>query len=136
MYCQVADLIARFGEAELIQLTDRNLVGQIDEVVVARAIDDAKAEIDGYLRSRYQLPLSPVPPALVRVACDIARYHLCAQVEVEAISRRYRDATKLLVALARGDASIGMEASEPAPVAQTVQMVSGGRVFGRDAEGL
>lgn len=77
-YATLQDLIDRFGRTELVQLTDRTNkpASTIDESVVARALTDAEATINGYVARRYQLPLSSVPEALTKKACDIARYYL------------------------------------------------------------
>lgn len=77
-YATQQDLIDRYGETELIQLTDRVAIppAAIDATVTARALDDAAATVDGYLRGRYALPLAATPPALTRVACDLARFFL------------------------------------------------------------
>ncbi|PTW61426.1 phage gp36-like protein [Breoghania corrubedonensis] len=77
-YATQQDLIDRFGADELIQLTDRLSVppAAIDADVVARALSDADALIDSYLRKRYALPLDPAPPVLVKIASDLARYNL------------------------------------------------------------
>ena len=39
-YATVADMIARFGELEVLQLTDRNQEGVIDKAVAKTALDD------------------------------------------------------------------------------------------------
>lgn len=75
-YATQDDMVKRFGETELAQRTNRVDGSSIDAVVLTRAIGDAEAEINGYLAVRYQLPLAELPSVLVRVACDIARYHL------------------------------------------------------------
>lgn len=77
-YAALQDLIDRFGQTELVQLTDRTNVPPttVDETVVDRALDDADAMIDSYLGGRYALPVSSTPDALVKVAADLARYFL------------------------------------------------------------
>lgn len=103
-YCTHQDLIDRFGEEELIQLTDRTNTGAIDAQVLDQVIADADAEIDGYLASRpYVLPLNPVPTALVRIACEITRYHLYDDHAPENIEKRYDNAVKFLRAVSKGD---------------------------------
>ena len=52
-YCHEQDLIDRFGEIEIAQLTNRSGVEVIDDSVLGRAQDDADAEFDGYLARRY-----------------------------------------------------------------------------------
>jgi phage gp36-like protein len=81
-YATQAVLIDRFGSLELIQLTDRSNVPPttINATTVTRALADAEAVIDGYLRTRYALPLATTPPLLEGVACDLARFYLHSYV--------------------------------------------------------
>jgi hypothetical protein len=77
-YATQQNLIDRFGERELIELTDRAdpPTGAIDAAVVTKALADADGAINGYLAVKYQLPISPVPVMFERFGCDIARYYL------------------------------------------------------------
>jgi phage gp36-like protein len=104
VYAQVDDLVSRFGQAEIVQLTDRATppAGAIDNAVAQRALTDADAEIDAYIASIYTLPLSSVPPVLSRIACDIARYRLWDDQAPEEVRSRYEDARRLLEAIAAG----------------------------------
>lgn len=101
-YVTQADLERRFGTTELAQLTDRSAGTMIDADVVAQAIADAAARIDGYLAARYALPLAVVPPALALVAADIARYLLWGDRASEQVRKRYDDAVATLRAVAAG----------------------------------
>ncbi|WP_066568051.1 gp436 family protein [Snodgrassella sp. CFCC 13594] len=136
-YATVADMVARFGELEVMQITDRNQDNQIDHDVAEVALADATAEINGYL-GRYPLPFVEVPPILTRLCCDIARYRLCATNGVsitEEIERRYKiDVLKLLEGLAKGDVTLGIEADgDQVASGDTVQFVNNkNRVFARD----
>ena len=60
IYAESADLVARFGQQEMVQLTDLTNypASTIDAARVATAIDDASALIDGYVGQVYQLPLA------------------------------------------------------------------------------
>ena len=117
-YATAADMVERFGERELIQLTDRDDTGGINPGSVNRALADATAFADGYLGRIYQLPLRGcakppatvgaevtyvAPPVLTRLVCDLARYYLMPDVgdKHEAVNR-YKAATKDLQALADG----------------------------------
>lgn len=138
-YATVSDLIARFGEAELIQLTDRAGAHAVDGAIAQRALDDAAAEIDGYLASRYQLPLPTVPPLLARIACDIARYLLWEDRASDEVRRRYEDARRMLEAIGKGAVSLGLPANLP-PTAQPQLSLAAARagpapVFGPDQMG-
>jgi phage gp36-like protein len=137
-YATQADLVARFGEAEVIALSDRAGFGVIDSAVIASAIEQAGDEIDAYLGSRYGLPLTSVPRLLVGVCCDVARYRLCgAEVtETEAARQRYKDALKLLEAVRDGKLSLGLDAAQTAvEAAGTVLIQPGRRVFTADSLG-
>lgn len=103
-YCAQADLVDRFGMEELIQLTDDARLGVIGSAALNRAITDASAEIDTYLRARYPLPLLSTPPEILSVACDIARYRLSDQLAPEIVKERYDAARKLLADLSTGRA--------------------------------
>ncbi len=138
MYCTQQQLIDRFGESELIQLTDRKAPprGAIDADVVTAAIEDASQVIDSYLSGRYSLPLAAVPAPLKRVACDIARYYLYEDAVTEIVQARYDSAVKFLLALTKGDVNLGAADDTPAPQSSNeAQMESGGRTFGRDTSG-
>ena len=78
MYCSVADMVARFGETEMIRLTTPD--GQTMVMVQAQPISDAISYacglIDTYLRKRYEVPLSVAPVEVTRAAMMIARYEL------------------------------------------------------------
>lgn len=100
-YCTQQNLIDRFGELELIQLSDRTGHGVIDATVVGQAIADADAEINAYLLA-YSLPLSVVPAHLTSIACDIVRYRLLVAQEVEPITERYKIAIRYLEQVATG----------------------------------
>jgi phage gp36-like protein len=113
LYATCKDMIARFGEAELIQLTDREHVPPscIDRRLVDTALADAQAEIDSHLAVRYQVSRirnQTVPRLFVRLACDIARYRLHDDLAPEnEVRRRYEAAVEMLKALAKGDILLG-----------------------------
>jgi phage gp36-like protein len=133
-YSTQQDLIDRFGQEELVELSDRSRSGAIDAVVVTRAIDDAAAEIDGYLSAKFALPLDPVPQTLKRIACDIARHHLYDDRVTEQVRNRYNDAIKFLKGVASGEISIGVDASAEAPAATGgPQHEAEDRVYTRDS---
>ncbi len=116
-YATLADLTARFGDEELTQLTDRLGAGVVDAAVAGAALAEAEAEIDAYLAGRHALPLATVPPILVRIACDIARYRLATDAPLEEVRKRYEDARRLLENLAAGRVTLGLPAvDQPAVV--------------------
>lgn len=118
-YATQADLVSRFGETEIIQISDRSNTGAIDAGVVADKLADADAEVDAYLAQRFTLPLPSVPPVLKRIACDIARYHLYDNRSTEDVTRRYNDAINFLKAVAKGTVSIGIDPNGNTPPASS-----------------
>lgn len=139
-YATKANMLARFGEPEVIALTDRANLGVVDDTVLAGALAEADAEIDPYLAPRHTLPLASVPKILTGFACDIARYRLCGSggvTETEEIRNRYSDAVKFLVKVAEGKIGLGLDAlNNIAKPANTVQFSApGGRVFDRGSRG-
>ncbi|TAN12916.1 MAG: DUF1320 domain-containing protein [Burkholderiaceae bacterium] len=123
-YATQQDLIDRFGEPELIQLTDPENQAAIDPARIDRALADATALADGLLGKIYALPLAGCtkpdpqpgnpgataqvpPPQLTRICCDLARYYLYDDLAPDAeVYRRYKAATVELQAIAGGSARL------------------------------
>ena len=107
-YCTLADLTDVFGEAEVLQLTDRDGDNLPDAGYIAAVLADVAAEIDGYLRVRYALPLSAIPNRLRALACDMAHYRMYPLAVPEAVRQRYEDARGYLKDLAAGRAQLDL----------------------------
>ncbi len=107
-YATQQSLIDRYGEAELIALTDKATppTGAIVATVVDRALADADAIIDSYAAARYLTPMTPTPAVVVGVACVIARYKLHEDHATELIRRDYETALTWLRDVAAGRAQI------------------------------
>lgn len=106
-YVTKADLIARYGEEELIRLTDRAGAGVIDDAVLNVAIADVDAEVDAHLASRYTLPLAEVPSVLTRAAATIAFAELHTLDVPATLSERVKWARGLLKQIGAGDIRLG-----------------------------
>ena len=136
-YCTQADLIVRFGAAEITQLSDRAGLGTLDSAIIAGAIADADAEIDGYLSGRYALPLANVPMVITRIACDITRYWLFGQDVTDLVKDRYDQAVSYLGQVAKGTIGLGPDATGAEPASQSgsslIQSDSRGFSAGLDA---
>lgn len=137
-YATQPDLEAAFGLDELRALADRNRDGTPDAAVIARALEDAEAEVNSYLAARYTLPLDPVPGQIRAITCDVARYRLDSVNPRAATKERYLAALASLRDLASGKASLGSAgdaaAAAPPPPAQ-VQHESPPRAFSDDRLG-
>ncbi|TDP46069.1 gp436 family protein [Zavarzinia compransoris] len=133
-YATADDLNTRFGAAEIVQLSDHAHAGAIDTGVVARALVDADDLINSYVASRYAVPLTPVPPIVVKWACDIARLYLYRDGVPEDVRRAYDNAVKMLGEVTSGAMTLaagGVDAA--ASAAQGVKVMAPPRVFFRDA---
>lgn len=110
-YAITADFIDAFGERETIMLTnlDNPNTTVINPIPLNKALDDATAEIDTYIGSRYVLPLASTPSVVNRYCLDIARYMLDRIRSREDVRLRYEDALKWLGMLASGKVSIGAD---------------------------
>jgi phage gp36-like protein len=116
-YATLDDMVTRFGQAELVQLTDETLQATaINYEVLERAIADADAQINARLQVRFKLPLQTVPLLLVNVACDIARYRLHAARAPDHVSKRYDDAIKQLEQVRKGELDLGLDALDATTV--------------------
>ncbi len=78
MYATVADMIARYGETQIIRLSqpEDRTAETVDEAKVNTALSDAGDIVDGYIRGRYHVPVAVPPDSIVRATCVLARYDL------------------------------------------------------------
>lgn len=114
-YATLQQLIDRFGEDMLVEVTDRAdpPANEIDSSVVDRALADADALIDGYLKGRYLLPLASTPPLVCDLALAIAIYKMHRNVVSEKISDDYNAALKTLAQIAAGVVRLDVAGVEP-----------------------
>lgn len=137
-YVTKQQLIDRFSERELIQLTDRDNkpATTIDDTVVNGAIADAEALVDGYLGKVYELPLGVTPPVLTRISADIARYYLHGKSADKdgPVHRAYTEAASWLKDVSRG--LVQIDAAGVAPAAAgggSIRAKPADRVFTRNS---
>jgi phage gp36-like protein len=115
-YITQADLVERFGTAQIMELSDRDNTGSIDAGRVAQAISDTCARIDGYLGARYTLPLTTLPAAIPPLACDLCRYIL-AERPTDEMRDRYQDAIAWFGKVAEGKFGLGLDQTGQEPPA-------------------
>jgi len=125
MYCSIQDLINRFGEHELISISDHENVGGIDESVIDMAITDAAAEIDAYIGARYSVPLTSIPAVLTVHACNITRYRLYDERSLDEVTERYKQAISFLKMVADGKGSLGIETGKEQQISHRVTAKKG-----------
>lgn len=99
------DLIDRFGESELQELSDKDHYQHIDHTVINHAIDDATDEVASYLQAVGLVRMDggtwvysggATPKALTIKTCDIARYYLYEDGVTEIVEQRYKQAVDWL----------------------------------------
>ncbi len=141
-YCTLTDIRGMAPESDLVELTDDSDAGVIDQAKIDAAIGYADELINGYLRGKYDLPMSPVPPLLKNLAADIALYRLYknrSKLAVpEAIKDGHANAIKLLGAIQAGTIALGVGGTGTASAGDipssggAVSTPTSGRVFSRD----
>lgn len=91
MYCSQAQFEERFGQKELQDLLDTDTGRSY-----ASAAADADAIIDGYIGSRYTLPLAVVPAFVLNIAADLTRYELYEEAPTKEVVERRKQAMDML----------------------------------------
>ncbi|MEM1344857.1 MAG: DUF1320 domain-containing protein [Pseudomonadota bacterium] len=103
-YATRADIETIYGADTLARVADRDFDEVIDDAAVDAALARASAEMDGYIRSRYALPLAEEQPLLVQPCIDIAIYRLAQSGagRTDEDRTRYEDAVKLMDRISKG----------------------------------
>ena len=138
MYATVEGMKRKFGESELIQLTETEppYLDAINMDKLNAAMQEANSEIDAYVGSRYPLPLQLIPPFLTEIGCNLARYYAVTGdlSENDPIKNRYESSIKTLTKISKGELTLGSSpAGESKPVqtsSNNVQSAVGRRDFG------
>ncbi len=143
-YANLQDMINRFGEDELLLVADENNDGVIDEPAVNVALDDAFAEIDLHVGTRYDLPLPDTMPArtinlLKRFACDIALFLLSNDTigDSDKKTTNYNNAIKTLTRISDGKVKLAINTQDTDAdgikdaQADIAEITSEGRLFTR-----
>lgn len=118
-YCTLDDILEKIPRENLIQLTDDEGIGDISQDRVNAAITEAGTVIDGFLTSRYTMPLSSVPPLINHLAVDLAIYSIYSRrfetTMPENMKDRQANAMKLLNQIQHGVVQLGVETPQSAP---------------------
>jgi phage gp36-like protein len=136
-YSTVTDIKKLIPEETLIQLTDDEGAGIVNQGRIDEAIEGADGEIDSYLSAKYTVPLYPVPRVINKLSVDFAIYNLYSrrmETIPETRATRHKDGVRLLEKIAEGKISIG-EATEPTASGSNEAQVSTSsedRIFTRD----
>jgi len=134
-YCTEADILEQLDEDILIQLTDDEDAGDVDDDMVTRAIVNADAEIDSYCGTKHIVPFTTVPPIIRMVSVDIAIYNLYSRRRgaPDSIKERYKDRIAFLKSVSKGEAMLGEDDPDGTPSgANAPEISSSDRIFSRE----
>ena len=133
-YATTEDLIKAITREKVTLYSDDGSTGGVNEPNVARAISDADAVIDGYLRSRYTVPLeAPVPAIIATISVDLAALNLAQRRYPdklsEAMSERRANAMRILERIASGTITLPITLTQSDAVPTTIRVSERTRVF-------
>lgn len=134
IYATQADLEKLLPEKTLIALTDDENLGWVDEERINAALETASGTIDGYLASRYTLPLAETPPILTKICVDLTGYllHVRRNQVSELWQKQSENATRFLEQVSKGFLSLG--SADPAGTGdkESLQVSAPDAMFGQD----
>ena len=115
-YCTQEQIQNQITETTLIQLTDDNEVGSVDDDKVTQAIQDADAVIDLHCRSRYTVPFTTVDNVIQKLSMDLAIHTLYCRRQGPPtwITKRYDAALLQLKAIQEGVFHLDVAETGPA----------------------
>lgn len=138
MYCTVEEVRASIKNETLDNLIghrrieDQEAKEEKMKMIIQEAIEDADAEIDGYLNKRYPVPLKNPQKVINKLSKDIAIYNIFSRKGIRKDSDeenyliRYKNAIKFLENVAKGLIDIGVQVDEE--TGNVPQSMSGFRV--------
>lgn len=135
-YATQLDMLARYGYSKLVALTDigQPQVGELVTAVLDSRLEDASAEIDGYLAGRMSVPVASPPPILKLLCCRLAYYLLLGNTATDVDQADVKAARDYLGAVAVGKISLTQPDQTPAVTgAGSVLFSAGAKDWGREA---
>jgi phage gp36-like protein len=135
-YSTLTDIQNAITAASVIQLTDDTGAGTVDQGKVDAAVLAADELINGYLRSRYTLPLASTPPLIKDLSVSIAVYRLYdrrfAANMPDSIKAKYDNALRLLGMIQKGTISLGIESTTQVEGTFKTNKTSDDKTFSKD----
>ena len=137
-YCSLDDLQLAIPPQTLIWLSnDDESATAVNAGVVEQAVAQAEELVDGFLRGRYNLPLSPVPTIVKDMTVNLARHWLYARRPEgnelpDAVVRTHKSAMSLLETIRDGKLTIGQPTGEALAEPGEVKVRARRRIFGQD----
>lgn len=136
MYATLADMLARFEAAELVQLAQAE--DAADPVLATRvvtALTRAQSIIDGYVAAKYRTGEIATPPLLTEIACDLARHAMYRDEAPGTVVDARDQALKWLRDISTGTLKLDDGAAELPARTGAVLVTRPPRLFGRDSMG-
>ncbi|WP_459613053.1 gp436 family protein [Bilophila wadsworthia] len=138
MYMTPEELLSFLPGQSVIELTNDDPRGtEPDMDKVEEALRAAEELVDGYLRGRYELPLSTVPTLLRDVVRVIARFKLYERRPEsdmpETVMETYKAAVKTLEQIRSGRITLGIAATAEAMPERGEHRMSAPKTFFSDA---
>lgn len=130
VYATLADMQARFRPEQLIQLSDWDGTGALDQARIDQAIVRAGNRIDGYVAAKYSNWTAV--PVLVDLACDIAFYELHRATPPEGVEKKHKAAIDTLKDIAAGRYKIDGGDIAAVPARPGAIHIAGRKRFTRD----
>lgn len=119
-YLTGEEYVDRFGFEETVKITDELRRGAIDAPAVSAALVDAQNFAEGYLATRYTLPLpTPAPELLRAVIADLARERLHKTRPTLAVTQAADRARSILKDLSAGRAILNLPSGAEPPATTT-----------------
>ncbi len=141
MYSTIADLLKLLPEDEVLQLADDDSSGSVADIVVTAVLEDvidqADREIDTYVGTVLEVPLSPVPAVIANLSTKLAIHNLYlrrpAVAEPDVWQRETTRCQRLLEGIAAGRVAIGAPAgSSVEPDSGDLLVFAPDRIFNSD----
>lgn len=135
-YITVSDLRpSLLSTQQLVQLTqDVPASNDIDETVLASAIEEAQSEVDAYIGARLQVPLA-TPPTLVRRLTARLTVHVLYSRRPGATSEERdkdrADVLRTLRDISRGVVTLGVQPEATANSETIIRVDGAPKMFGR-----
>ncbi len=104
MYCSIQDIKDDLTEKVVAQLSNDENPNEVNEEIVSKYISESTQLIDGFLRSRYNLPLDKEHAILKKACIDIVKYELYKRrgKVFESIQNLYVDSISTLEKIQKG----------------------------------
>lgn len=104
MYCDVQDIKDDLTDKVVAQLSNDENPNVVNEEIVSKYISESTQLIDGFLRSRYGLPLENEHSIIKKVCIDIVKYELYKRrgKVFDNIQNLYKDGISTLEKIQKG----------------------------------